>query len=441
MYLIIKYFWWNDFVNFVAGGSVSPTLEVIKLIGLTIGGGFVCWGLFLNRKRTQAFEKQVKNQSRQLDSIQKQLETQQAQLKITELGQVEERFKNALEHFANPNMSVCLGAIYSFYRISQEQKNIYREQIHSIFCAYIRDITTVSPTNIVESINTIFKLLFEQHNNTYALWKDLRVDFRKINLPKLVLKDVFIEDVDFSNAYLDDLSIENAILKNVNFSECQLNRASFKRVKMENVLFCGASMNDVKFINHQNEKASMENINFKKAILTNAEFHGIQFLDYNYFGFANMKYAKFTFVNMVKADFLSAYLENSEFSYVNMAFAKFVCANLFKVKFLYGVNALGADFHNAKLDNADMFEADLKGANFKLATLYDVNLRKAKLDGCHCDSDNDIKFYFKELGFILKKQTNKNTSFSKEDIVSENDDHYFFPVLSKEDYEKAGGVC
>lgn len=71
--------------------------EVVKLTLSVIGGIGVLLGLYIAHKRAMITEKTVENQSKQLEHAQK--------------WQIDERFKNAVEHLGSDKEAIILGGV------------------------------------------------------------------------------------------------------------------------------------------------------------------------------------------------------------------------------------------------------------------------------------------------------------------------------------------
>jgi len=89
--------------------------EFLKIVLSVIGGIGVLYSLHLAYRRLQATNIGLQLQAQ---AINKQSE----QLDLSRKGQVDERFKNAVEHLGNDKEPIILGGIVELHQIAKEEK-------------------------------------------------------------------------------------------------------------------------------------------------------------------------------------------------------------------------------------------------------------------------------------------------------------------------------
>lgn len=182
----------------------------VKLIGATIGGLIVFWGLLINNERVRQ---------------------QTEQNKISERGQIGTRFKDAAQLLTQDSTSANLAGVYALHQIaievhkSQDQLE-YIKTIHDLLCAYVRENCPVKREKgiIVETkrkkedivIQTIIDKL-ARDKNSELIYKDLRIDFSYSNLKELSLgqgyfKEAFLIGADIRGVLFGLSNLENAFL-------------------------------------------------------------------------------------------------------------------------------------------------------------------------------------------------------------------------------------
>ena len=77
------------FPNVKSDASKSPRFELLKFFAYLVGGVLLIWQIYLTNRRTKASEKTAEAAIKSVDATLK--------------GQVQERFKNAIDQLGNPN--------------------------------------------------------------------------------------------------------------------------------------------------------------------------------------------------------------------------------------------------------------------------------------------------------------------------------------------------
>ena len=95
--------------------------------------GYLLGGLLLLR--------QIEISGQRATATEKTAEAMQKTAQLTEKGNIDERFKNAIEHLGHESASIRLGGIYALHHIAQDVDE-YCERVFEILCAHIRETTT-----------------------------------------------------------------------------------------------------------------------------------------------------------------------------------------------------------------------------------------------------------------------------------------------------------
>ncbi|MCA1920129.1 MAG: hypothetical protein LDL38_12065, partial [Flavobacterium piscis] len=126
---IVIYFYWdillNSFETFACWlypFDESRNAELLK-IGLTVIGGLgILFGLYLNYKKTKATDKAIELQSLAISK-------QSDQLELSRKSQIDERFKNAVEHLGSDKEPIILGGVAVLHQIAIENPLDYSEVV------------------------------------------------------------------------------------------------------------------------------------------------------------------------------------------------------------------------------------------------------------------------------------------------------------------------
>lgn len=280
--------------------------EFLKIVLSIIGGAGVLYSLHLAYKRLLLTNKGLELQS---EAINKQSE----QLDLSRKGQVDERFKNAVEHLGSDKEPIILGGVVELHQIAKEEKEKYSAVVFNILTSYLRSVLKVSipreddfSTTIPQ---TIIDFLFK--NEGIDLYKNLKPNLSFCNLNDLDINgsnftsgnfsfsimpmhinDVFFEDVKFGRTQftigrLNNVNFRSADFHDNLFNFCELNNVDFYGAKFYSQFFINTKFSDCKFsdMNFYNSKfllCHFENSNFIKSELLNTHFLGSNFVSSNF---------------------------------------------------------------------------------------------------------------------------------------------------------------
>ena len=203
--------------------------ELAKFLGYLFGGGLLFWQISVTSRRAAAAEKTAE---------------------LTEIGNIAERFKNAIEHLGNDSASVHLGGIYALHHIAQEVEG-YRKRVFEILCAHIRETTTqmeyktretsskeIEPTIEIQSI---LNLLFIDTQDR-EIYKGLQGNLEDADLQGAVLIKA---DLQYANLY-------RANLQNADLRVANLQRTDLLGANLQNADLWAAKLQNVDLTNVQN---------------------------------------------------------------------------------------------------------------------------------------------------------------------------------------------
>jgi uncharacterized protein YjbI with pentapeptide repeats len=109
---------------------------VLVLTGAGIGAAVTLRQIRVSQGQLQTTREQMEHT----------LESTRQQLRLTEQGQVTDRYTRAVEQLGHEKAPVRLGALYSLERLAQNNSD-YRETVVDVFCAYLRMPYTPSARN------------------------------------------------------------------------------------------------------------------------------------------------------------------------------------------------------------------------------------------------------------------------------------------------------
>ncbi len=159
-----------------------------------------------------------------------------AQQKLTEQGQITDRFGTAINQLGSDNLDVRLGGVYALERLMHDA-SADEANIVEVLSAYVRDHTGISavvsppttspapphPTTDVQAALTVLgrRPAPARHVNIDLTWADIRgADLTGANLTHADLRDA-----DLNGAYLRSANLTGAALRNADLTHAYLRSA------------------------------------------------------------------------------------------------------------------------------------------------------------------------------------------------------------------------
>lgn len=376
---LIGYFF-NEIASFLFPSHADKAGELVKLILSVIGGLCIIYGLFISNRRAKATEESVKIQGQQIN--------------LSLKSQIDERFKNAIEHLGNGKEPIILGGIAELHQIAKEDSNKYAEVVFNILCSYIRTETNIYTKKADDFNSTVISTII------YYLFKN-----KTINPYSL-----FSANLSSSNLYGQD--IHNCNLKNANLSFCYLSQ-------VKNSILDGANLGSAKISGSLFENNSMNGVS-----LFHAKIHLVTFKNTQFKGNETKNIMSTFFVNCKFIDVL------------------FDGLDIYKSIFI-GCIFINCSFNNASISHVDFWVCEfmdmtlnpdnLTETDFSASTFYDfnINTKVYKLNFSSCSIEESIGIFIpveEKLNRQRKIQT-KSDTFFKTDIVLKE---YQFGNISEE---------
>ncbi len=222
-------FWEGKYISELLGVSnkEAPKNEVLKIIGILMGGILVAWQAWASHRRAKTMEKSVEAQA---DAVSK-----------TEDGLRQERLKNAIEHLGHEKDSVRLGGAYELFHLAEDNKEL-RQTVLDILCAHIRWTTGESEyqkayaSKPSEEVQSILRLLFVQEHKVF---RGLQINLQGSWLNGADLREARLQEAILARSYLQKTRLDGADLKRANLVEAHLQEASLSEAYLQKAdLFC-----------------------------------------------------------------------------------------------------------------------------------------------------------------------------------------------------------
>ncbi len=301
----------------------EPKYEVLKFLGIGMGGVLVALQALMSYKRAKAMEETADAQAN-------------AVLK-TEQGQRQERMKNAIEHLGHESHSVRLGGAYELFHLAEDTATL-RQTVLDILCAHIRQTTgdeayrrehNSKPSEEVQSLLT---LLFVQD---HSVFKALHINLQGSWLNGANLRQARFEGAILSETHLNKADLGNSRLQYANLYKTNLQGAYIEK----------ADLRKVNLVESRMQKAILSNADLRGAILNHALLQG---------------------AILTAAHLQEAGLNGTHMKAANLALARMQLASL------GAAQMQGAYLHNTKLYGATLRDAQMQGTYLRAAQLHEA---------------------------------------------------------------------
>ena len=262
--------------------GLSEKNEILKFLGIGMGGLLVALQVVMSYKRAKAME---------------------GTAAYAEHGQRQERLKNAIEHLGNGSDSVRLGGAYELFHLAKEFRDL-GQTVLDILCAHIRRTTRLDeyqnkhasePSEEVQSLLTL--LFVEEHR----VFEGLRGN----------LEGSFLNGARLAEAHLAQTSLRNAELRNALLAKAQLQESDLGFAHLQGADLTYATL----------EGATLWSAELQGAFLRNANLQGDLLL-------ANLQNAHLVEARLRGADMRRACLQGADLSGAELQGARLDFAQL-----------------------------------------------------------------------------------------------------------------
>jgi Pentapeptide repeats (8 copies) len=161
------------------------------------------------------------------------LKVGQKNLEVTEDKQVTERFSKSIEHLGSDKIDIRLGGIYALEQIAFDSAK-YHWTIVEILSAFIRE---KSRSNSADSVGVDIQAALTVIGRRKQYPNDKVIDLRKISLVGVELQNTNFSKADFSST-----NLSNANLSGANLSEANLSLTNLIGADLSNAHLNGADL-------------------------------------------------------------------------------------------------------------------------------------------------------------------------------------------------------
>lgn len=261
---------YEEFASWAYPGENNRKGLVFELILKVLAGLGVLYGLMVAHRRAKAMEKGVEKQTEQIE--------------LSRKSQIDERFKNAVEHLGRDNQPIVLGGIAELHQIAVENYEDYAQVISDIFCAYLRlELSLKRVKNISVNPNvddnfllkrkgivlqSILDILFGAKHFIGETYHLIHKDLSYCDFTSLEFRYTFISEVDFTGSTINSLNCRD--LTRINFTNSNLVAVSLGPGTIKDCEFTGTKISYSNFHNTE-----ILNSNISHISVLQSEFYDI----------------------------------------------------------------------------------------------------------------------------------------------------------------------
>ena len=201
-----------------------------------------------------------------------------AQLQVSQQGQITDRYNSAIANLGSPSIDVRLGGIYALQRLMQDSP---RDQptVVAVLCAFVRDSTRQppakpepqpkTPETDVQAALTVVVSRDPGKNGPFTV-----IDLSKANLSGADLTSANLASANLADANLSGATLPGADLTAANLTAADLNNADLIRADLPGADLSGADLSGATLPGADLNNANLLYADLIRASLTGASLTG-----------------------------------------------------------------------------------------------------------------------------------------------------------------------
>jgi uncharacterized protein YjbI with pentapeptide repeats len=293
----------------------------------------------------------------------------QEDLRISQEGQITERFTRAIDHLASDNLMTRLGGIYALERIARDSDRDHWP-VMEILTAYVREQAPASKTEEEEEGEPdqvlILGRAWYQPVESRVPPVDIQAAITVIGRREPVKFQFELGRIDLHSTDLRGADLQHAFLQKANLTKADLRSADLREAQLHEALLDQADLRGVRLENALLQKANLGTADLRSATLTGAQLQQALLAGALLQG-ASLRKAQLQQALIPEADLRGANLEGA-----NLDGAYFEGTDL------DGVNIQGASLAETDFVDAMFGSVKLAGANLDGSNLEGMDLRRAR---------------------------------------------------------------
>ncbi|HEU0113701.1 MAG TPA: pentapeptide repeat-containing protein [Thermomicrobiales bacterium] len=258
-------------------------------------------------------------------------------LRVSEEGQITDRFTRAVDQLGDADMTVRLGGIYALERIARDSPRDYAATM-DVLAAFARrppasdeatpkaDPTGTTPEDVAAAVQVIGRRTPDQ------IAQEANGDLNCLHLERVRLPGADLRGYDLTHVCLSGANLSGTLLQGAKLTGDDLTGADLSSADLDGADLHGATLSGVQFAGANLSRADLAAANLLQANLTTALLEATDLSDATLHS-ADLRGAFLLHTNLNRADLLAAVLANATVS-ADLSQAKYLTAEQLNAAFL-----------------------------------------------------------------------------------------------------------
>jgi len=422
VYLVFKYWgyidkYFDDVAIWIYPESENKKGLLFELYLKILGGVAILYGLFVSYRRVKAMEMGVFKQG-------EAIQNQNKQLALSIKSQINDQFKNAVEHLGSDKETVILGGVSELHKLAEENNKEYSLIVSNIFSGYLKSNYSTEK-KIINNEKLVGQTIIDYLFKT-DIYKNDNLKLNNINLTSFNIDGCKFYNSDFSYSFFP-FQISDVV-----FTQCKISSAKFNLCRLEKVVFIECDFFDTffngvafKFVDIMNESSDSQKIISLGSVFSNCNFE----MDlYN--------------TSFISSDFIDCKLLGKSYMSSNFNGSSFLRTN-FIVEELTNCDFIACGFVDSGI-NSSLMECSFNGIQNECsgyAMLFDIKTReiinklinkngliikgsymyKCSFDVLSSEEGEDIFVNYEDLKYKYSTRVAGDSKLTKKDLKTIND--------------------
>mgnify|MGYP005828085251 CR=1 FL=1 len=401
--ILLIYFLSRDHWALWAYGDVENRNGLLmKDIISMIGGLVIIGGLYISFMRSRAFQRSVEKQN-------DQLKNQQTEISLTREANLNEQFKNAVEHLGSDKEPIVLGGVAELNGLASNSPDKFAQVVVDILTSYCRSEASINKPP--EEIKWSVVQLAMNNLSSNSVYYQIPVNLDHTDLRNIILSPIIIlEAWSFNNSFFPKTCSE-ALFTMCEFSETKFyygkyvnlnfEKSNFRKINAEHSYFQDCSFNNDHSISGYFLNSTFLNHSF------DASLHFVSFWNCKFLGEFKAKYidqSDFKFSIFRNGKFYSDYIDRTEFEGCN--FEEYVMDCEIDSICFKGTGKIKrrTDLKLNVIRSVEQAKNDFSGVQFKGTKMKFIEKDLTQLDGFYFINDYNDKLLNKSQEISSPKE-------------------------------------
>ncbi len=250
--------------------------ETLRNVGLLVGGVlafvFAGWRAWVAERQANAARDQAE---------------------YAQLSFLNERYQKGADMLGSDVLSVRLGGIYALQRLAEEHPDQYHIQIIKLFCAFVRNPTSLNDEEewargqLRQDLQDVMRAIGSRSNAGSSLEQGDSSNL--LYLRNAQLSGLQAQPANLANAWLTNANLSDARLNGADLTDARLHGANLSNAQLNRANLSGAELNGANLIGATFRAADLSRARLNGAIVNVGDQEGINLRAVTDFGGANLE--------------------------------------------------------------------------------------------------------------------------------------------------------